>query len=156
MAMNRCTIARPVTPEALHAVIEDALNRRDLDAFVAAYEGDAMLVVSPGGGLAMGRDNIRAAATEVLALQPRMRLAVVKKVVGDDTAVTYGRWRVAVTSPDGDRREMTGRGTLVSRRRSDGTWGIVLDDLGFPRSFAAVKASSTPRRRPVGPVRRVS
>jgi ketosteroid isomerase-like protein len=43
-------------------------------------------------------------------------------------AMTHGRWRLAVTSPDGERREMSGRGTLISRRRPDGSWGIVLDD----------------------------
>ena len=145
------------TPEALHAMIADGFNRGDLEAVLAAYDADAMLVAPRGGGLAIGRANIRAATAQALALRPKVTLVAGKKVEGDGTAVTYGRWRVAVTSPDGDRREMTGRGTLVSRRRPDGTWGIVLDDLGFPRSFSTIRASSaTVRRHAVGPVRQVS
>jgi uncharacterized protein (TIGR02246 family) len=131
IAMTRHTIRPGATPETL--VIEDGFNRRDADAVLAAYEDDAMLVVPPGGDLALGHDGIRTVTAEVLALEPEMTVAVVKRDEGDGMAVTHVRWRVSVTSSDGDRRKMTGRGTFVSRQRPDRTWGIVLDDLGFAR-----------------------
>jgi uncharacterized protein (TIGR02246 family) len=127
-----CHAIRPgATPET--QVIEEGFNRRDVDAVLAAYEDDAMLVVPPGGDLALGRDGIRTVTAEVLALEPEMTVAVVKRVEGDGMAVTHVRWRVSVTSSDGERRKTAGRGTFVSRQRHDRTWGIVLDDLGFAR-----------------------
>lgn len=116
------------TPEALHLIIEAGFNQRDVDLVVGAYEDDAMLVVPPDGQLARRRADIRAATEQIVALEPEMSLQVVKKVEGNGIAMTHGRWHLAVTSTDGTRQAMSGRGTLISRRRPDGTWGIVLDD----------------------------
>jgi uncharacterized protein (TIGR02246 family) len=145
--MSRSTIGPSATPAALHAIIEGGFNRGDADAVVAAYEDDAMLVLPPGGDLALGRHGIRAVTAEVLALEPKMTLAVLKRVESDEMAITHIRWRLSVTSPDGDRRTTTGRGTFVSRRRPDGGWGIVLDDLGFARPFRAVRTLNVPGRQ---------
>jgi hypothetical protein len=41
IAMSRSTIGPAANPEALHAVIEDGLNRRHADALVAADDDDA-------------------------------------------------------------------------------------------------------------------
>ena len=58
------------TPEALHAIVEDAFNRCDLDAYTAAYDDDAILVTPPGGEVVHGRDNIRAATEPFFAAAP--------------------------------------------------------------------------------------
>ena len=107
--MTRHTNRPGATPETL--VIEDGFNRRDADAVLAAYEDDAMLVVPPGGDLALGRDGIRTVTAEVLALEPEMTVAVVKRVEGDGMAVTHVRSRISVTSSDGDP---TARGASCS------------------------------------------
>jgi ketosteroid isomerase-like protein len=39
---------------------------------------------------------------------------------------------MSATAPDGAPIEMTGRGTIVSRRKPDGTWRIVLDNPMSP------------------------
>ncbi len=116
------------TPEALHAILEDAFNRGDLDAYVDAYDDDATLVVPPDGRSVHGRDEIRAAAAPMFDLQPRMTMVVHKKLETEGLALTRGRWELVGTTPDGNRTELSGRGTMVSRRRPDGTWRIVLDD----------------------------
>jgi ketosteroid isomerase-like protein len=43
-------------------------------------------------------------------------------------AMTCAVWRLAGTDEDGAPVEMTGRGTVVSRRQADGTWRVVFDD----------------------------
>jgi uncharacterized protein (TIGR02246 family) len=116
------------TPETLQAIIEDAFNRGDLDAYATAYEEDATLVVPPDGQPVHGRDAIRAATAPMFALQPRMTIVVRKKLETDGLALIRTRWQLVVTDDDGNRREMNGRATVVSRRRADGTWGIVFDD----------------------------
>jgi ketosteroid isomerase-like protein len=46
-------------------------------------------------------------------------------------ALTHARW--TVTGSDGGRPiEMSGRGTIVSRRQPDGSWRIVLENSMSP------------------------
>ena len=52
---------------------------------------------------------------------------MVQKLEGPPVAVTHGRWRLTLIE-DGCRVELSGLGTMVSRRRADGVWRIVLDD----------------------------
>ena len=126
---DRPRIRRPArTPEDLHSLIEDAFNRGDLDACIDLYEDDATLVVPPDGRVVHGRDDIRAATAPLFALKPRMAMTVRKKLEGERLAVTHGRWELAANATDGSPLYLSGRGTMVSRRRADGTWGVVLDD----------------------------
>jgi ketosteroid isomerase-like protein len=120
------------TPEDVHAVLEDAFNRADLDAYTAAYEPDATLVVPPEGRIVSGRADIRVATAPVFATRPRMRSRVLRKLEAGELAVTQARWELAGTGTDGNPMTLTGRGTIVSRRRPDGTWGILIDDPMSP------------------------
>jgi uncharacterized protein (TIGR02246 family) len=117
-------------PEDLHRIVEDAMNRGDLEAFLDAHDEHATVVVPPDGRSAHGRDDIRAAIAPLMALRPKMTTVMVKKLETDDLALTHGRWSLAVTER-GQRSELSGIGTMVSRRGSDGTWRIVLDDPLF-------------------------
>lgn len=115
------------TPHELHAIIQAALSDADVNAFLDAHDDDATIVIPPDGRSVHGRDNIRAAIEPLLALQPEMTTEVVKSLETDGLAMTHGRWRLAVTD-HGCRSELSGLGTMVSRRGADGTWRIVLDD----------------------------
>jgi ketosteroid isomerase-like protein len=121
-----------LTPEAVHAVLEDAFNRSDLDAYTEAYEPLATLVVPPEGRIVSGRAEIRAATAPVFAGRVRLRSRVLRTVDGGGLALTHARWELTGTAADGAALTLTGRGTIVSRRRPDGTWGILLDDPMSP------------------------
>ena len=64
-------------------MLQDAINRGDIDALMAIYEGDATLLVPPGGRSAHGHDEIRALMAPVLAARPHMASTVAKTLVGD-------------------------------------------------------------------------
>ena len=123
------------SPEAIHARLAAALNAGDRDTFVDLYEPDATLVVPPEGLRACGRDAIRIAVEPTFALEPVADMAVVGKLEGDGLALTHGRWRLVGAAGD-QRVELSGRGTIVSRRQPDGGWRIVLDDPLTPVSGA--------------------
>ena len=118
------------TAQEVHAVLREAVNRGDIDALMAIYEDDATLLVPQGGPSAHGRDEIRAMMAPVLAARPHMTSTVVETLVGDGWALTHVRWELR--GDGGSDTALAGRGTVVSRRRPDGTWGIVVDDPVSP------------------------
>jgi uncharacterized protein (TIGR02246 family) len=120
------------SPEEVHALLEAAFNTRDIDAFLELYEQDATQVVPPDGERVSGRDALRAALEPIFALRPEARMEVVGMLQGDGLALTYGRWRLDGTDPQGNRVQLEGRGTIVSRRQPDGSWRIALDNPMAP------------------------
>jgi ketosteroid isomerase-like protein len=115
------------SPQQIHALIAAALNDGNSDAFVALHEPTATIVVPPDGRRVTGRDAIAIAIEPVLVLRPTMRIEVVDKIQSDGLALTYGQWTLAGFD-GGEPIEMSGRGTMVSRRQPDGSWQIVLDN----------------------------
>jgi uncharacterized protein (TIGR02246 family) len=122
------------TPEEIHALIEAAFNTGDLDAFVGLHEDGATTIVPPEGRRATGHDEIRAALTPIFALRPRARIEVLDKVESGGVALTRARLHVVAAATDPSRSlEVSGRGTIVSRRQPDGSWRILIDDpIGEP------------------------
>jgi uncharacterized protein (TIGR02246 family) len=114
-------------PEELHALVEAAFNARDVDRLVDLYDEEATLIVPPQGARARGKRAIREAIEATIALRPQARMDVLDKLETDCLALTQGRWTLTGTGEDGAPVEMSGRGTMVSRRQPDGTWKIVLD-----------------------------
>lgn len=119
------------TPEEIHALIAAAFNAGDLDAFIQLHEEDAATIVPPEGRRVSGREAIRAAMEPIFALGPRARIEVVGKLQADDLALTHARLSV-VGGDGGERLEVSGRGTIVSRRQPAGSWRIVLDNPMSP------------------------
>ena len=114
-------------PEAVIERFSQLLADGNLDAMVELYEPDATFAFQPGESV-NGRDAIRSALTAFLAVQPRMTGTIEKVLCAGDTALVANRWNLTGTAPDGSPIEMDATSTDVLRRRSDGSWGIVIDD----------------------------
>ena len=121
------------SPEEVHDVLMAAFTAGDVEGFVRTYEEDATLVVPPDEVLVHGRDEIRRAVAPTFALKPRGEVTVLKKIASDGLALTQARWRLVGTGENGQTIELTGDGTIVSRRQPDGTWLVVLDNPLRPR-----------------------
>src|SRR5438270_10224534 len=81
------------TPTEIHTLFCSAFNLGDLEALVALYEPDAILVIA--GDHLSGRENIRKALESTLLRQGRMTLetrSVIESQQG--LAVLHGRWVV--------------------------------------------------------------
>jgi uncharacterized protein (TIGR02246 family) len=114
-------------PEAVVERFSELLAQGDLDAMVELYERDATFAPQPGTEV-RGRDAIRDALAAFLAVKPRMTGTIEKVLRAGDTALVTNRWSLRGTAPDGSRVEMAATSADVLRRRSDGSWGIVIDD----------------------------
>ena len=112
-------------------MIAEAFNTNDLDAFLDLHEEHAATIVPPDGRHVRGVEVIRAALEPIFALGPRARIEVVGKLQADGLALTHARVNV-VAGDSPERLEVSGRGTIVSRRQPDGTWRIVLDNPMSP------------------------
>lgn len=122
------SVRRVDTPAAVHAALEDAFRRGDLDAYLELHEDNATVVVPPIGESMHGRDAIGAAMTTMLGRPQNLTSTVRKELVAGDLALTRADWTLDGTAPDGAPLRLTGHGTVVSRRRPDGTWAVVIDD----------------------------
>jgi uncharacterized protein (TIGR02246 family) len=118
------------SPEELHVRFQGAFNRHDLEAIVALYEPDAVLV--SGAGPARGTDAIREAYRRVLASRPTMDLQTLGVNRAGNVAMLHGRWILHEAGPDGSPIGREGRSTETARRQPDGRWLFVIDNPSTP------------------------
>jgi uncharacterized protein (TIGR02246 family) len=113
-------------PEDMHSRFAAAFNSGNVDAIMALYEADSTLVPQPGQEVT-GRDAIRQALLQFLAVKGTMRITTTFIVRGPGIALTRGRWTLNGTGPDGNPIEMTGQGVEVLRQQPSGEWLLVID-----------------------------
>ena len=126
--VTRTRLCVMTSPREIHALLEAAFNAGDIDAFVDAFEDDASMIVPPEGERVSGKPAIRAALEPTFAMNPIASIVVTGELEADGLALTHARLDVVA----GDL-EVSGRGTIVSRRQPDGTWLWVIDQPRIAR-----------------------
>ena len=116
------------SPEELIALLAAAFNSGDLDAYMDAYETEATFVVPPDGNEAHGKEQIRRATEPFLSLEVNLQITVARTIESDGLALSQTRWTLVGIDHERNRIELSGHGTLVSRRQADGSWLIVLEN----------------------------
>jgi uncharacterized protein (TIGR02246 family) len=130
------------SPEELATEFVRRMARRDVDGMALLYDVDAVLV-SASGGVARGRDEIRAALAElidagaVVELEPQF-----VHVAGDQALVAD---RATIRSPEGVQTVMA---TEVCRRRADGRWFYLVDDPTFVAAAGEVASTAAVEANP--------
>lgn len=114
-------------PARTVARLAEAINRGDLDAALALYEKDAVMVVQPGQ-LARGAAAVRNALAGFIALKPELRMEAEQVVEAGDVALYVGRWSLRGTDPSGRAVSLHGESSDILRRQKDGRWLIALDN----------------------------
>ena len=114
-------------PNQAHQAWGDAFNRGDIEALLALYAPDAVLVAQPGQQVS-GTEAVRGALEGFLSLKGTMTLETRSVVVGEGIALTRGHWALQGTGPDGQPLDMGSDSAEVWQRQPDGTWLTILDD----------------------------
>ncbi len=117
------------TPSPVDTVTQliNAVNQGNLDAAVACYETDAILIAQPGH-VATGKKAIREAYAGFIAMKVTITNEAHKVIQTGDIALFTSRWNAAGTAPDGSTVKMGGASSDVLRRHADGRWLIAIDN----------------------------
>ena len=114
-------------PEDCDTLGGEAISRGDIDAAAALYEPSVSFVPEPGQ-IVTGTEAIREAMTGLLAMNPDLTVDVTKVVQAGELALLCSDWTLKGTGEDGEPVVLTGQGTEVVRRQSDGTWRFIIDN----------------------------
>jgi len=114
------------SPEQLHREFEAAFNASDLNALLALYEPDAVLIPQPGV-VARGLDEIGPALQQFLDLGAQIVIDTKTVLTVGDLAYLTNRWSLTGMGPDGpiDVGAVTAE---TARRQDDGKWLYVIDN----------------------------
>jgi uncharacterized protein (TIGR02246 family) len=113
-------------PEEIRTLFSTAFNAGNLDALMALYEPEAMLIPQPGK-VTRGRDAIRHALQQFLALKGTMQLQSLYVINGPGIALMSSQWKLTGSDPDGKSIEMNGKGVEVARQQPSGDWLLAVD-----------------------------
>jgi uncharacterized protein (TIGR02246 family) len=125
------------TPEQAVKELDDAFGRSDLEAVLAFYEDDAVVVVEPGR-LARGKDELAKFFSHVFALKGTASQIETKVLESGDIALFTSRWRFAGTTLDGTPFQKESIATSVFRKGLDGNWRMVIDNSHGPAILIGV------------------
>jgi uncharacterized protein (TIGR02246 family) len=114
------------TPEESHALFQRHFLAEDMDALLALYEPDAVLVPQPGT-IARGHAAIREALAGFLAMKGTFRMQPTKAIRADDVAILFATWTLDAKAPDGSPIHLEGQTADVVRRHADGRWLLAID-----------------------------
>jgi uncharacterized protein (TIGR02246 family) len=117
----------PTTPTQLHEALTAAFNAHDLDALLALYEPDALLVTRPGRTV-RGTAAISGAFAVILSLRPTFTIETGTVLEAGDLALLHSTWQLRGTGPDGAKVENSGKGADIARRQADGSWLLAVDN----------------------------
>jgi ketosteroid isomerase-like protein len=115
------------SPADMHRLFADAFNAHDLDALVALYEAEAVLVPQ-AGQRAIGQSAIREALAGFLSGFQTIELTTRGIVERGDIALLYPDFHLHGTGEDGQPVTLEGHGTEIIRRQAYGGWLFVIDD----------------------------
>jgi len=114
-------------PAATVNQLMDAINQQNVEAALALYEPEAVLLAEPGKP-ARGTAAIRTALQGFIALHPTLTGATQHVIEQGELAQYASAWSLKGTTPDGRPVQMGGTSSDVLRRHADGTWLIVIDN----------------------------
>ncbi len=113
-------------PQDMNAAFAEAFNSGEVGRLLALYEPGAVLVPRPGQ-VVEGKQAIRAALEELLALKGRMQSENQYALVHGDIALLRAKVHLKGAGPDGGRVEINNHTAEVVRRQPDGSWLYILD-----------------------------
>jgi ketosteroid isomerase-like protein len=115
------------TPADLLYLQVEEFNRGNVSFLMTLYEKDACLASNPGQ-VVQGLESIRRSLQGFIDLKVKLEARVRRVIQAGNLALLTTEWSVVGTEPDGKPINLTGRGTVVLRSQSDGSWLMVIEN----------------------------
>jgi uncharacterized protein (TIGR02246 family) len=116
-----------MTPEDLLYSQVKEFNKGNISFLMTLYEKDACFASSPGK-VVKGLENLRESMQGFIDMGVKLEAKVKRIFQINNLALLITEWSINGTEPDGKPINLTGRGTVVLRRQSDGTWLMVIEN----------------------------
>ncbi len=117
-----------LTPEDLLNSQVEEFNKGNINFLMTLYEKDACFASEPGQIINV-LNNIRLTLQRFINMGARLEAKVKRVIHASDLALLITEWSITGTEPaDITPITLTGRGTIVLRRQSDGTWLMVIEN----------------------------
>jgi ketosteroid isomerase-like protein len=123
--------------DLLNSQVEE-FNKRNISFLMTLYEKDARFA-SKSGQVVKDPESIRQTLQSFIDMGTKLEARVKRVLQANDLALLITEWTINGTEPDGKPINLTGRGTVVLRRQSDGVWLMVIENPWGNRQSASLK-----------------
>jgi ketosteroid isomerase-like protein len=120
-------MSKIMTPEELLNSQVEEFNKGNIIFLMTLYEKDACFASEPGK-VVKDLQNIRQTLQGFIDMGVKLEARVRRVLQTSNLAILITEWSINGTAPDGKPINLTGRGTVVLRQRSDGTWLMVIEN----------------------------
>ena len=115
------------TPADLLYLQVEEFNRGNVNFLMRLYEKDACFA-SNLGQVVQGLESIRRSLQGFIDLKVKLEARIRRVIQAGNLALLTTEWSIVGTEPDGKPINLTGRGTVVLRSQSDGSWLMVIEN----------------------------
>ena len=110
----------------MHEKFARLFRAGDLEGLLELYEDEATFVAEDGSA-SRGKRAIRAALSEMLAVDGELEMETRYAACCGDIALLSNAWRLTGTDADGAPVELSGQTSEVARRQPNGRWLLIVD-----------------------------
>jgi ketosteroid isomerase-like protein len=120
-------MSKSMTPEKLLNLQVEEFNKSNISFLMTLYENDACFASKPGE-VVKDLESIRQSLQSFIDVRVKLEAKVKRVLQASDLALIITEWSINGIESDGKPINLTGRGTVVLRQQSDGTWRIVIEN----------------------------
>jgi ketosteroid isomerase-like protein len=125
----KCTLSKIMTPEGVLDLQVKEFNKGNISFLMTLYENGACFASEPGQ-VVEDLKNIRQSLQSFIDMRSKLEAKVKRVLQANDLTLLITEMSINGTKPDGKSINLTGRGTVILRRQSDGNWLMVKRILG--------------------------
>jgi ketosteroid isomerase-like protein len=116
-----------LTPEDLLNSQVEEFNKGDISFLMTLYEKDACFASKPEQ-VVDDLDTIRWTLQGFVDMGAKLEVRVKRVIQASDLALLITEWSINGNESNGKSINLSGRGTVVLRRQSNGTWLMVIEN----------------------------
>jgi ketosteroid isomerase-like protein len=120
-------MSKIMTPEEVLDLQVKEFNKGNISFLMTLYENGACFASEPGQ-VVEDLKNIRQSLQSFIDMRSKLEAKVKRVLQANDLTLLITEWSINGTKPDGKSINLTGRGTVILRRQSDGNWLMVIEN----------------------------